>query len=109
MKPERESSQVEVLDRLLDRGAVLNADLGGALALLGQHFAKFAPNVTLPLAAALFGGYLLHMVPDRIFNRTRELFAALPAPVMATFLLAFMILLYKTATAGFVPFIYFQF
>lgn len=27
MKPERESSLVEVLDRLLDRGAVLNADL----------------------------------------------------------------------------------
>ena len=27
MKPERESSLVEILDRLLDRGAVLNADL----------------------------------------------------------------------------------
>lgn len=47
MKPERESSLVEVLDRLLDRGAVLNADLIISVAGI--------PLIGLNLRAALAG------------------------------------------------------
>lgn len=106
----------EILAKLADLPAMLpdligllNSGFSTAVSSLGTHFSRVAPNVTTAIALALFGGYLLHLVPNRVFERTRTLWMALPAPFQALVLLLFMGLLYKTATAAMVPFIYFQF
>jgi len=79
------------------------------MAGLATHLDKIAPNVTTAIGLALFGGFALHLIPNRVFERTRILWMVLPAPFQAIVLLLFMALLFKTATAATVPFIYFQF
>jgi len=71
--------------------------------------AAFAPNITTLIGLILLGGFVLHLVPERIFAWCRDTFIKLPAPLQACCLLACMFLFYKTATAAVVPFIYFQF
>jgi len=95
---------------ILEKLAGLPAAFFGLIvALFGGGAGAYAPNITTLIGLILLGGYALHFVPDRIFEKTRSIFVAMPAPLQACCLLAFMFLFYKTATTAFVPFIYFQF
>lgn len=86
-----------------------NMDVAGKI--LGQiaGLTTHLPNLTFTIALVLFGGYFLHLVPNRIFTWTKERFIRLPALVQVLVLLMFAILFYKTAVSEAVPFIYFQF
>ena len=54
-------------------------------------------------------GMLVHWLPSRFKRRYRLSFAMLPLPVMALICVLTVFLLYQFVTAGFQPFIYFQF
>ena len=52
---------------------------------------------------------LVHWLPSRFKRRYRLSFAMLPLPLMALICVLTVFLLYQFVTAGFQPFIYFQF
>ena len=54
-------------------------------------------------------GMLVHWLPSRFKRRYRLSFAMLPLPLMALICVLTVFLLYQFVTAGFQPFIYFQF
>ena len=67
------------------------------------------PNITFTIGLCLAGGYFLHLIPNRIFEKTKAVFVELPAVIQSLILIIFAIIFYKTASSGLVPFIYFQF
>lgn len=54
-------------------------------------------------------GMVVHLLPARFKSRYRLAFASLPLPLMAMIVVAVVFILYQFVTAGFQPFIYFQF
>lgn len=54
-------------------------------------------------------GLVIHLLPARLKRRYRLTFASLPLPLMAVTCVALIFILYQFVTAGFQPFIYFQF
>jgi D-alanyl-lipoteichoic acid acyltransferase DltB (MBOAT superfamily) len=69
----------------------------------------FHPNLPLVLVVLLGVALLSHYVPERLYERTREAFTELPAPLQGALLFLVAVGLHEAASAAAVPFVYFQF
>ena len=65
-------------------------------------------NLSPQVLAALAVGLLLHFVPERLFERIKETYIALPALAQGAVLFATAVLLRQIGSADSVPFVYFQ-
>lgn len=75
------------------------------LASWTTHHQNLSPQVLTALGA----GLLLHFVPERLFERLKETYIALPAVAQGAVLFATAVLLRQIGSADSVPFVYFQF
>jgi len=66
-------------------------------------------NLSAPILWALGVGVVLHFVPERLFEGTKERFIAAPALAQGVVLFLVAVLLRRIGSADSVPFVYFQF
>jgi D-alanyl-lipoteichoic acid acyltransferase DltB (MBOAT superfamily) len=69
----------------------------------------YHPNLPRGVLLALGVGLLSHFTPDRLYEKVRERFVALPAWAQGAVLFGVAVLLREVASAQAVPFVYFQF
>jgi alginate O-acetyltransferase complex protein AlgI len=69
----------------------------------------FHPNLPLVVVAVLAAGLGFPFVPEGSYQRIRQGFTALPAPLQGALLFGVALVLHEAAGAAAVPFVYFQF
>ncbi len=84
-------------------------DIPGNAITYIKEMLRYLPNFSFLLTIILIGGYLLHFVPEKIYQTIKAGFVKIPALLQATIMAIFAIIFYKTASSDVVPFIYFQF
>ena len=93
------SDNLDTVNLIFDR---INNHFGGALTLtiIKGYVVVFS---------VIAVGYLIHWIPERIKEKYRNQFAALPLPAMSLVVVIFVFCFYQLVSGEMQPFIYFQF
>lgn len=90
---------------------LIRAPLDKAVLMYKQLFAltTFTPNLSAKIVGVIALGLALQWLPRDIYNRVRDTFTRMPAPVQGALLFALAVVLREAASSEAVPFVYGQF